>query len=487
MKIFTYGSSFDLPEDYRYPCFFCIEVQYTSISSSRLKKYAITYIDKDGEQIEIGEVLILSQKKHENNLPRSFSQSLPKDWCSAGNDYSYYQELNTIGEKAKDFILTRLNDLAYNSLILNKKINDPDVTEELLYKNETYSAFKKAREKFSPILRIADPSFKYTQNARSAKKSPDIEFDFSEKKHGLNRVFAVAGKNGTGKTQLLARLAKSFKSEHPKSRSFKSQVPKFSRIIAVSCSYFDEFEIPQPSEDFYYVFCGFRLNGKNIPKDNLIRKIQDEAEIIYNQGRSPKWRKCLLEVMKEEELPLKSKSKGKAFELRGTSVLKKLSSGQLSLLLIITALTSSIHERSLVLYDEPEMHLHPNAISGLMRVLFKLLKYYNSYAIVSTHSPIILQELPSDSIRILERIGSTSSNRRPSIECFGQSLTEISREVFQLVDSESFFKFHLDQMIETKSAESIINTFENKLGVGARIYLKSIEKLRKDNEKPSAN
>ena len=57
----------------------------------------------------------------------------------------------------------------------------------------------------------------------------------------------------------------------------------------------------------------------------------------------------------------------------------------------MTELVCNIEKESLILFDEPEIHLHPNAIANVMRMFSKLLEEYDSYAIFATHSPIILQ------------------------------------------------------------------------------------------------
>ena len=49
-----------------------------------------------------------------------------------------------------------------------------------------------------------------------------------------------------------------------------------------------------------------------------------------------------------------------------------------------------------LLFDEPELHLHQNATANTMRMFYRLLEEFNSYAIIATHSPLIIQEIPSN-------------------------------------------------------------------------------------------
>lgn len=55
--------------------------------------------------------------------------------------------------------------------------------------------------------------------------------------------------------------------------------------------------------------------------------------------------------------------------------------------------------------DEPESHLHPPLLSAFIRSLSELLILRNGVAIIATHSPVILQEVPKRCAWILNRSG----------------------------------------------------------------------------------
>ena len=67
----------------------------------------------------------------------------------------------------------------------------------------------------------------------------------------------------------------------------------------------------------------------------------------------------------------------------------KLSSGQSFLMYVITEVIANIKPNSLLLFDEPEMHLHPNAISNLVRMLDNLINKYDRIP------PMINSQTPS--------------------------------------------------------------------------------------------
>lgn len=156
----------------------------------------------------------------------------------------------------------------------------------------------------------------------------------------------------------------------------------------------------------------------------------------------------------------------------------KLSSGQNILLYTMTNVIANIQDESIVLFDEPELHLHPNAISNLMRMLYDLLDEYNSYAIVSTHSPLIVQETPTRYIKKFDRKFNVLSVSDLSIEAFGENLTSITEDVFNVRDVESNYKTILRNAIEEegKEIEGILDLFPIGLSFNAMTYLSIVEK-----------
>lgn len=82
-----------------------------------------------------------------------------------------------------------------------------------------------------------------------------------------------------------------------------------------------------------------------------------------------------------------------SLKTRARRLFKKLSSGHAIVLLTVTRLVELVDERTLVLLDEPEGHLHPPLLASFVRCLSDLLIRRNGVAIVATHSPVVLQEV----------------------------------------------------------------------------------------------
>lgn len=170
---------------------------------------------------------------------------------------------------------------------------------------------------------------------------------------------------------------------------------------------------------------------------------------------------------------------------RFPDVNSKVSSGQNILLFIVTEIIAQIRYNSLILYDEPETHLHPNAISELMNMIFELVDRYDSFCIIATHSPIIIQELQSRNIYVIEREGNYASTRRLEKEPFGENLTVITDEIFGNREVPRHYLKLLRSLVDAgHSFDEILSFIENDdvpLSLNARLFIKSL--LSERNEK----
>jgi predicted ATP-dependent endonuclease of OLD family len=98
----------------------------------------------------------------------------------------------------------------------------------------------------------------------------------------------------------------------------------------------------------------------------------------------------------------------------------------------MTHLAEQVDERTLVPIDEPETHLHPPLLSAFIRALSDLLVDRNGVAIIATHLPVVLQEVPRTCVWKLRRSGSLLTAAPPEIETFGENVGVLTREAFGL-------------------------------------------------------
>ncbi len=220
-----------------------------------------------------------------------------------------------------------------------------------------------------------------------------------------------------------------------------------------------------------YVYCGLKRRDRIVTEDEMFSLFISNLEKIIRRRRKDEWYKVITEIF-DDELSVISLFGNS--EINEEEISKEkfslLSSGQKIIIYIFTEVIESITNDSLLLIDEPEIHLHPNAISNFMRMLNKLLVEFNSYAIISTHSPIILQEVPSKYVRIFDN----NKNYDTTLydECFGENISKIISNVFDVRADESNYKsFFIEKKREGFTKEEITGLFENSLSMNARFYL----------------
>lgn len=162
---------------------------------------------------------------------------------------------------------------------------------------------------------------------------------------------------------------------------------------------------------------------------------------------------------------------------------EKLSSGHKIILLIITKLVETVEEKTLVLIDEPENHLPPPLLSAFTRALSDLLVHRNGVAIIATHSPVILQEVPRDCAWVLNRSGEYMSFFRPEIETFGENTGVLTRTVFKLEVTKSGYHRLIEESVnKNDTIEEVYEEFSNKLGFDARLLARQLMHLKNDGD-----
>ncbi len=166
---------------------------------------------------------------------------------------------------------------------------------------------------------------------------------------------------------------------------------------------------------------------------------------------------------------------GETLKEKAFARLKRMSAGHAIVLLTITKLVATVEEKTLVIVDEPESHLHPPLLSAFTRALGELLFDQNGVAILATHSPVVLQETPRTCVWKLTRSGIVVSASRPDGETFGENVGVLTREGFGLEVVKSGFHTLLAKAVQDgDSYEAILETFDGQLGFEAKAILRSM-------------
>ncbi|KIZ28160.1 AAA family ATPase [Bacillus cereus group sp. Bc222] len=129
--------------------------------------------------------------------------------------------------------------------------------------------------------------------------------------------------------------------------------------------------------------------------------------------------------------------------------LSMLSSGELSLFLRIFDLYDYVEDNSIVLIDEPETHLHPKWIKGYVEILNRLLGTKRCHVIIATHSPLIVSDVPKNSIVALKNSREKIEQVKITERTLGLNYDEILSEVFGLDDDKGNMIHEYAKLIES--------------------------------------
>lgn len=463
--------------DYSYYTFFVVSLQRT--------------VDPE-DRIDLGGLRIMrrGQSKCEPTFPEETvwpitSEMLEGKYCSLAAQDAYYKTLHDLddSEQAKQ-VLQALQDAAFLPDVRTAFQDEDCFKVSLLRDSDARRLLDEAGSMFGSSSN-AIVKFRTSIFLQDASAPHAFEFDFGRDDELLSRrIHALVGLNGVGKTQVLARLAmllsRFSKAAIREKRStletddLLEPVPSIYNVVALSFSAFDEFDRPteHQGEVFNYSYCGLRTQrGRLRSEEELLNDIKDLIAYQMDDDRREVLVKVLANLVHVEDLH------SFVFDVEGQEkIYSKLSAGQRIVLNSLCHLLSKISPRTLVLFDEPELHLHPQLLTGMMTALREILASYNSYAIVATHSPIVIQELTRRCVHVVRRERIKPFVYNPTFETFGENLSEITRNVFVATDCDRDYRTTLEELFMNSqhSVEAVLELFDGKLGLNARIFLDSL-------------
>ncbi|WP_370311944.1 AAA family ATPase [Sagittula sp.] len=468
------------------------------------------------ESYDLGSIKVMEKGRSSGytEMPTQSFTELSEDHASLGADLEYYETLFKLGRQVYEPYFRGLRDVAFDDGI-KADVEDSEAYQVSLMR---FSGAKRTVVDAARLLRASKPStrrrsagFKVKFKTRIAPDSNSFttEFDFQRRGGLPNRINALIGYNGTGKTRLLSNLAIVASGYGYSSRKeildsvagrFVGTPPPFKTVVVVSYSAFDTFVIPgrndqekerlqESGEIFGYVYCGLRERLEDDePSSQQAYRLRTPDEIEHEflsaleRVRESDRMETLLETLKPLLLDPSFQGIGltQLYASRDVEELgeffRTLSSGHKSVLKIVAELNAHISgvEPTLVLIDEPETHLHPPLLAAFLQSVRACLETYDGYAIIATHSPVVLQETPSKYVHVLRRTVDQNRVIAPSVETFAESIGVITQEVFNLGDGLADWHDTLRKLARRNTLEEIEELFGRKLGFAARSYILSI-------------
>lgn len=464
------------------------------------------YADSQTARQPLGRVKILKKGQLPDSsslIPESFER-LDEAFCSLGQESEYYARLHAHGADFAREILIALRDLALTPALEDAFVGEEGMKKSLLRFPNAELARGFARRLFQVEQASIEGPLAFTFTCKLDGFMDEHRVDFSFLAQGqdkLGRIMAIAGRNGTGKTQLAARLAQVLSGLGAGDPDLGTIEPeRRARVVVVSFNAFDRFTTPRenvPGGD--YAYYGLRAASSHtfgaaprgeVDVERALERLKSSIEVIWRLGAKHQgdWRTLLekLHVLDNEpqlvdpfDQPMMDRYEVLTQIQNFVNGLKSASAGHQLLVFIVTALVESVRAKSVILLDEPETHLHPRLLSTLVRLLYDMLVERDAYAVIATHSPIVLQEIPGRSICLLR----ICEGRLPLVkpyprESFGESLDEIIQEAFGVHEDDRSYATILRRLVQDGRSRAEIERLFDGLGYGARLLLRDLVESR---------
>lgn len=473
--------------------------------------FNLTILAEDGQSTNIGRLKIgeeglkpspsISIGQRAPSLPSEFDK-LPDHFFSLGQNESFYESLAQFETEDRIRVLLSLRDCAYD-LDLFARVEHEDVAQESLLRDVNAHT---VRTRFHRLARgnatLSKYKFRYmlpmTEDDESAVQ---LTFEVTPYVQPPTNVHVLIGRNGVGKSRCIHGIARALASSSlnfPKDGHLEFEpestnpftaptLNEFTGLVVVSFSAFDSFTIPVDSKrGIRIAYVGLQKapadSGELTKSRNELADEFVQALRACRRGTLGKRLKDCLAIVETDPIFADAdlghflNVEEEAWESAARNAFLALSSGHAIVALTIARLVEIVGEKTLVLLDEPESHLHPPLLSALVRCVSRLLIDRNGVAIVSTHSPVVLQEVPRACVWILQRTGKVSRALRPTIETFGENVASLTREAFGLEVTNSGFHKLLEESLQsgTPDYQQALRTFNGQLGADARAILMTL-------------
>ncbi|MEO5712059.1 MAG: ATP-binding protein [Luteolibacter sp.] len=486
--------------------------------------FNLFYFDASGMKIEIGAVKIAdtSGANKYTKLPGSFV-ALGDNFASIGLGAKYYENLRKLPNSGYKHILSVLRDIAFSEGIW-ETTKDLDIVKTSLLRSTPHSVVTGQLRRIAQGGKIVTPyhfSYWWPKTAVEMHR-PKMGFMVDPESPIPTNVHVVIGRNGVGKSYLFHNMAKALLNEASEPEAvgiFRDMTEgpsskSFTGLVYVSFSAFDKNE---PFDEKYadtkeisYARVGlFNSHGKAYrPDQSFAEQLHDafarSTTGIISKGSAGEWRTYIrmlesdpgfadlniarvLDVesfidLANSDVNMPSDVERRLFKA-ASAFFDGLSSGHKIVLLALTRLIECVNEKTLVLIDEPEGHLHPPLLSAFIRVLSDLMTDRNGVAIVATHSPVVLQEVPKSCVYHLERFGGITKATRPEQETFGENVGVLTGRVFGYEVTESGFHQLIRRIAqESSSYEEAAEKLGGQLGSEAKAILMGLMISKQEEE-----
>lgn len=461
------------------------------------------YVNETGRIIDIGGIRIAKTGMLKSDsirciLPTEFDK-LPNGFFSLWDSVDSYRKAREIMDEYGIHIFEELNDVSYDLHEL-KRHQYEDVFQTSFLRFISVHTCVNQFHRISKGEAILTPySFDYTiRNQNELLDDLRLDFNVIPQSYPPTNVHALIGSNGTGKTTLIKDMIKSICKEEAQGNFTYSETPEdgygyFESIMCISFSPFDDYSEIENFKDVSFI--GFKKHYEQ--GGSLLQSIENDfyesfKECVENRtvksdlmdtfdylvdvgefaGQVDVFRSILNHMLLSD-----------ADGIIVRNEFKRMSAGHKVTLSILTRCIANLAEKTIVFIDEPENHLHPPLLSTLIRSLSKILNKRNGVGIVSTHSPIILQEIPKSCVWNLYRVNDSLFAERVDDETFGANIGVLTNSVFSFEIKNTGFNSYLKEVVdESNSFDDVMEKFEYQLGDQAKAIVRILLSRKAEKE-----
>ncbi|MBD8882347.1 ATP-binding protein [Rhodanobacter sp. 7MK24] len=466
--------------------------------------FTLVVVDDRGLVQEIGSVKIgevglkpsrtAAEGERAPSLLPTFDR-LDDRFFSVGQGEDYYATLNQLAPTLRQRVLEGLNDCAFNLLIFDAHLDEYVMGESLLRDVRAANVRGRLNRLSRGDAQLTEFRFNYTLPHPADVPTATLTFEVVPESHPPTNVHVLIGRNGVGKTRCMRQLALALLGRQaPEGESYGEialldEGWAFAGVILISFSAFDSFDLKGDSDDrltAHQVGLRHHVEGQGAVAGiadalTLAQDFRQSFERCRVGLKAERWRAALLTLEVDDLFRdlnvavLLEIEEEERRRIEAEALFRRLSSGHAIVLLTVTRLVELVDEKTLVLLDEPEGHLHPPLLSAFIRCLSDLLVKRNGVAIVATHSPVVLQEVPRSAAWKLRRARAVSVVERPTLETFGESIGLLTRDVFGLEVTRSGFHQMLQAAVDQNlDYDAIVRRFNSQLGAEARSIVRAL-------------
>lgn len=469
-------------------------------------------VDDENVLHDIGvvKIMVKGMSSGRVDVPSTF-KNLGPEFCSLGQDQNFYEKLFLFPQEVREEFLVGIRDCVFN-LNIWEEFREESAMRTSLLRSVNATAVETT---FRQVLQghVPQTPFEFTFSVPPQGNDgggSGFVLDVGVEPNSLppTNVHAVIGRNGVGKTRLFSGLMNTLFGVtedtgyplHGELSFAHDSEEAFANLVTVTFSAFDNFEpvdLTRIKGDIRYSYIGLKKfnedeqgAGGAVGESNSVKTTWDLATDFdtslrkcLDEPRRTRWLETtsvlysdpgLRNLAVEEVLDLVENVVARDVLF---SDFERLSSGHKIVLLTITKLVELVDERTLVLIDEPESHLHPPLLGSFVRSVSELLTKRNGVCIFATHSPVVLQEIPSSCVTILRKSGDRITADRPASETFAENVSSLTRDVFGLEVSESGYHKLLATNSQNASYRDVLDEFDDQIGAEGRAIVRALTSI----------